>query len=161
MGHCEESHGFHICVAHPGVDVSDIIELESIHGWGNGVCQDATGNKKDIGDLKRAAEAHGSIIHSGKCEDATDCHKWRGMKICKSGAAEAWDGSNTIHGAKDGHCMQFRGAVIKNGKVDAAIATKLESNGINLKEGGCRAAGFDDELKQWHVGTVSVSVWIH
>lgn len=160
--HCEESHGFKICAAHAGVDVSDIIELESIHGWENGVCQCATGNKKDIGNLKKAGEAHGLNIQSGKCKDATDCRKWRGMTLCNSGAAEAWDGSNTVHAAKDGYCVQLRGAVIKNGRVDDAIAAKFATKGVKLMEGGCREAGFTDRLKQKDAGHgVSVSVWMH
>jgi hypothetical protein len=31
--HCENSHGYKICASHEGVDVSDIIELDSIHAF--------------------------------------------------------------------------------------------------------------------------------
>jgi len=43
--HCEKSHGFRICAAEAGVDVSDIIELESYHAFTGGHCVDATGNR--------------------------------------------------------------------------------------------------------------------
>jgi len=71
-----------------------------------------------------------------------------------------WDESNTVHGAKDGYCVQLRGAVIKNGQVDTAIAAKFASEGVHLEEGGCLAAGFTDRLKTKDEGHgVSASVW--
>jgi len=105
--HCEKSHGFKICAAHAGVDVSDIIELDSIHGFKpDGECSQATGSKKDIETLRKSAEHCGKPIFNGKCKDAaTNCHEWRDMDICKSGAAEAWDGDNTMHGMLNGHCI--------------------------------------------------------
>jgi len=166
--HCENSHGFKICAAHAGVDVSDIIELDSIHADFNGVCHDATGNKKDIQHAREYAEHHGHTVKDGKCKDSRDCHQEGEqptaltslLTVCR-GNAEAWDGSNTVHGAKDGYCIQFRGAAIKNGKVDDAIAAKFKTKGVKLMEGGCRADGFTDKLKQDAGQGISYSIWKH
>jgi len=157
--HCEESHGFHICAAHAGVDVSDIIDLVSIHITVNGVCHSASGNKKDVQHARDQAESHGMTVKDGKCKVNIDCNTWKGLKVCQSGAADAWDGGNTVHGMQGANCLQFRGAVVKTAKWDNMIAKAGKAHHVVIEEGPCPKGPNSKEIHHGHHGGVDISMW--
>ena len=110
----------------------DYIQLDSIHAFHHGRCYDATGPHDAVAHLEKAATAHHVDVHDGKCKDAHDCRKWRGLDVCRSGVADsAWGGHRTVSGMvhKGGHeyCVQMTGAAIENASVDEAIQKHIRS----------------------------------
>jgi len=162
---CEESHGYKICASREGeIDTSDIIELNRVHAWKDGTCVQVRGSAAQIAELKPEAAAHGWDLHRGDCDrKGMHCQDWRDMRVCMwNKDMENWGGDLRVHAVKDGHCIQLRGAVIEDAAVDSAVAKKLASRGMKLEEGGCKAAGFSDNV--WHKDYphgIHVSVWAH
>jgi len=156
---CEESQGYHICASREGVDGSDIIDLDDIHAMHHGRCYDAHGTTDEIEALRKEATSHGVSVEDGACADAHDCHKWKGMKVCRSGKAGNWGDSDSVHAVHDGKCLEIHGAVIKNATIDKAIAAKLAARGAKLEEHGCKHAGFKNEVYHKSDNDVTVSVW--
>jgi len=50
---CRTTHGYQVCASSTGVEIPDILELETITAWTkDGHCWSATGSTKDVNDAK-------------------------------------------------------------------------------------------------------------
>jgi len=158
---CEDTHGYKICASKEGVDGSDIIDLDDIHAMHHGRCYDAHGTTDQIEALREEATSHGVTVEDGKCADATDCHKWKGMKVCRSGKAGNWGDSDTIHFIKHkGMCLQLQGAAVANVTFDENMTKYIAKRyGAKLEEGNCKAAGFTVEVHHHIENGMTASVW--
>jgi len=130
------------------VNMLDYIHLDSIHAFHHGRCYDATGPHDAVAHLEKAATAHHVDVHDGKCKDAHDCRKWRGLDVCRSGdAAAAWGGDRSVHGSVMSgglkFCVEMTGDAISNGSVDEAIEKHVRAKHPNfdLHEGKCAPCG--------------------
>jgi len=88
------------------------------------------------------------------------------MRVCRSVKGGAWGGDEDIHAIDHkGHCLQLSGAVLKNADVDSMIAKRAKAKGLDVAEGNCHSAGFDQRV--WHKDyqhdghNFDVSVWTH
>ena len=53
------------------------------------------------------------------------------------------------------------GHSIRNLKTDLSMAKLYASHGVTMTEGGCQAAGFNDEMYHNTIGGTTVSTWMH
>ena len=153
------------------IDTS-ILELDSIHAWHKGDCYDATGTTPRIKELEKHAKDHGVKVEHGKCKHTNQCKEWRQMKVCRTAphehhhGAEEWNGGRMAHGIMKTwkgkiSCFQMAGHSIRNLKTDLSMAKLYASHGVTMTEGGCQAAGFNDEMYHNTIGGTTVSTWMH
>ena len=57
-------------------------------------------------------------------------------------------------------CLQLTGSMLKNAKVDQAIADKIATKGGHLAEGGCKADGFTKDVWNKFYDGVEITVWV-
>ena len=57
-------------------------------------------------------------------------------------------------------CLQLKGVMLKNAKVDQEIADKIAAKGGHLVEGGCKADGFTKDAWNKFYDGIGVSVWV-
>ena len=142
VGDCYKWHGLDVCRSGKadatwGSDNQiapftqlDTMTEESIHAFHHGRCYDATGPHDALAHLRKAATAHHVDVHDGKCKDAHDCRKWRGLDVCRSGDADAaWGGDKSVHGSLmiGGHnwCIDMTGDAIEDGPTDARLQKSM------------------------------------
>ena len=81
---CEKRFDVEVCFSTPGGKFSDIIELQAYHTWHKKICYDAFGPADAVNKLLKPVAKHDIKVDPGKCANATNCQKWRGMTICDS-----------------------------------------------------------------------------
>jgi len=77
--------------------------------------------------------------------------KWDATKKTSTGAEdveplELWDGQDVVHATKGTHCLQLKGAMIRDGNVDDKIDKQFKERGSKLEEGTCASSGFKNKL---------------
>ena len=142
----------------------------------HGTCYGITGPDATIHAMvdrvRSRAAAEGVSIEHGKCPCSGRSYHHNGVTYTKCGEDGAemafWDESDVLGGdtfhcvSPNGKaCVQFRGALMANAKVDAAIRSKLAERGMTMESGSCSSDGFGTQYAGWSkdIHGIHITVW--
>ena len=137
---------------------------ETIHAFHDGRCYSAHGPDATVHALRGEASERGITVHDGACSGPTECRHWHGLRVCRSTSSGDELGGDTWHceSPNGKACVQFRGALMANAQVEAAIQSKLSERGMHMSEGSCSGAGFSTRYQGWSkdIHGIHITVWM-